>query len=98
MRQSLKETADYMADYVNQSCKAVNVTVGSFVWLSTAHLRLPAKLSCKLAAKWAGPFKDCIIGRSCFILVRVAGWLVPTSCFSCQLTETSGWLFWGLCT
>ena len=44
-----------MEDYANQSCKAVNVTVGSFAWLSTAHLRLSAKLSWKLAARWAGP-------------------------------------------
>ena len=43
MRQSLKEAAAYMADYANQSHRAVDVTVGSFAWLSTAHLRLSAK-------------------------------------------------------
>ena len=57
MRQSLKEAAAYTADYANQSFWAVDMTVGSFVWLSTAHLRLSAKLSRKLAARWAGPFK-----------------------------------------
>ena len=46
-----------MADYANQSLRAVDVTVGLFTWLSTAHLYLPAKLSCKLAARWAGPFR-----------------------------------------
>ena len=46
-----------MADYANQSRRAVDVTVGSFAWLSTAHLCLSAKLSHKLAAKWAGPFR-----------------------------------------
>ena len=46
-----------MVDYANQSCQAVDVTVGSFVWLSAAHLRLSAKLSWKLAARWAGPFR-----------------------------------------
>ena len=45
MRQSLKEAAAYMADYANRSSWAVDVTVGSFAWLSTAHLRLSAKLS-----------------------------------------------------
>ena len=57
MHQSLKEAAAYMADYANQSHWAVDVTMGSFAWLSTAHLRLSAKLSQKLAARWAGPFK-----------------------------------------
>ena len=46
-----------MADYANRSRWAVDVTVGSFAWLSTAHLRLSAKLSWKLAARWAGPFR-----------------------------------------
>ena len=53
----MKEAAAYMVDYVNQSCWAVDVTVDSFEWLSTAHLRLAANLSRKLAAKWAGPFR-----------------------------------------
>ena len=57
MRQSLKEAAAYMVDFANQSRWAVDVTMGLFAWLSTAHLHLPAKLSCKLAARWAGPFK-----------------------------------------
>ena len=57
MHQSLKEAAAYMADYANQSRRAVDVTVGSFAWLSTSHLHLPAKFSHKLAAKWAGPFR-----------------------------------------
>ena len=46
-----------MADYANRSRRAIDVTVGSFVWLSTAHLHLPAKLLHKLAARWAGPFR-----------------------------------------
>ena len=57
MCQSLKEAAAYMADYANQSCQAVDVTVSLFKWLSTAYLHLPAKLSWKLAARWAGPFR-----------------------------------------
>ena len=57
MCQSLKEAATYMADYANRSRRAVDVTVGLFAWLSTAHLCLPAKLLRKLAAKWAGPFR-----------------------------------------
>ena len=46
-----------MVDYANQSHWAVDVTVGSFAWLGTAHLHLPAKLLYKLAARWAGPFR-----------------------------------------
>ena len=57
MHQSLKEAAAYMADYANQSHRAIDVTVGLFAWLSTAHLRLSAKLSRKLADRWAGPFR-----------------------------------------
>ena len=45
VHQSLKEAAVYMADYANQSRRAVDVTVGSFAWLSTDNLRLSAKLS-----------------------------------------------------
>ena len=39
------------------------------------------------------PLQGCIVGGGCFILVRVAGWLAPLSCFSCQLTETGCWFF-----
>ena len=46
-----------MVVYANQSCWAVDVTVGLFAWLSTAHLHLSAKLLWKLAARWAGPFR-----------------------------------------
>ena len=55
MCQSLKEAAAYMADYANRSLRAVDMIVGSFAWLSTAHLRLSVKLSWKLAARWPAP-------------------------------------------
>ena len=75
MRQSLKEAAAYMADYANRSQRAVDVTVGSFVWLSTTHLCLPAKLSHKLAAKWAGPFRVLsLVGSVLFWLDLPDGW------------------------
>ena len=75
VRQSLEEAAAYMADYANRSCRAVDETVGKFAWLSTAHLRLPAKLSRKLAAKWAGPFKFVSqVGAISFRLDLPAGW------------------------
>ena len=57
MYQSLKEAAAYLGDYANRSRRAVDVTVGSFAWLSTAHLRLSAKLLRKLAVRWAGLFR-----------------------------------------
>ena len=50
MRKALDESAEYMAAYANRFRRAIDVTVGQFAWLSTAHLRLPAKLSRKLAS------------------------------------------------
>ena len=77
MRRSFEEAAAYMADYANRSRWAVDVTVGKFAWLSTAHLRLPAKLSRKLAAKWAGPFKVLSqVGAVSFRLDLPAGWRI----------------------
>ena len=46
-----------MVDYANRSHWAVDVTVGLFAWLSTAHLRLSAKLLQKFASRWAGSFR-----------------------------------------
>ena len=88
-----------MADYANRSRRAVDVTVGQFAWLSTTYLRLPAKLSRKLAAKWAGPFKvvqqvGAVSFRLELLAGWLAGWLAPSSCFSRQLTQTGYWLLW----
>ena len=35
---------------------SVDISVGSKAWLSTEHLKLGPGLTCKLAAKWVGPF------------------------------------------
>ena len=75
MRQSLKEAAAYMVDYANQSHRAVDVTVGLFAWLSTAHLCFSAKLSQKLVARWAGPFRVVSkVGDLSFWFESLAGW------------------------
>ena len=81
-----------MADYANQSRRAVDVTVGQFAWLSTTHLRLPAKLSRKLAAKWAGPFKVVQqVGAVSFRLELPAGWCLHPVFHASQLKPAIGY-------
>ena len=48
--------AEAMPVQANKHHCEVEVTVGSFAWLSTEHLWLSPGLTCKLAAKWAGPY------------------------------------------
>ena len=48
--------AHSMTVQANKRRHAVDVSVGSETWLSTEHLKLAPGLTCKLAAKWAGPF------------------------------------------
>ena len=45
-----------MAKHANQHCKPADIEVGRYAWLSTEHLKLAPGLSCKLAAKFVGPF------------------------------------------
>ena len=46
-----------MSVQANKRRHEVEVTVGSFAWLSTEHLRLAPGLTRKLAAKWAVPYR-----------------------------------------
>ena len=81
-----------MADYANQSRQAVDVTVGQFAWLSTTYLRLPVKLSHKLAAKWAGPFKVVQqVGPVSFRLELPAGWRFHSVFHASQLKPAIGY-------
>ena len=81
-----------MADYANRSRRAVDVTVGQFAWLSTTHLHLPVKLSRKLAAKWAGPFKVVQqVGAVSFQLELPAGWCLHPVFHASQLKLAIGY-------
>ena len=51
---AIVHAAEAMSVQANKHCCEVEVTVGSFAWLSTEHLRLAPGLTHKLAAKWAG--------------------------------------------
>ena len=45
-----------MTTQSNKKRLSADVDAGDEVWLSTANLSLPSKLSRKLAARWIGPF------------------------------------------
>ena len=53
---AMSRAAKSMTVQANKRRCAVDVSVGSKAWLSTEHLKLAPGLTCKLAAKWAGPF------------------------------------------
>ena len=45
-----------MAKHANHPHRPVNIVVGGYAWFLTDHLKLAPELSCKLAAKFVGPF------------------------------------------
>ena len=45
-----------MAKYANCHCRPADIVVGGYAWLSTEQLKIAPGLSCKLAAKFVGPF------------------------------------------
>lgn len=45
-----------MAKSANRKRRDHDIVVGDLVWLHTAHLKLPVKVSRKLAPKYVGPF------------------------------------------
>ena len=46
-----------MAKHANRRRKPADFFVGGYAWLSTEHLKLALGLSCKLVAKFVGPFR-----------------------------------------
>ena len=56
VRDAMNCAACNMAIQANKRRHDVDISVGSKAWLSTEHLKLAPGLTCKLAAKWAGPF------------------------------------------
>ena len=66
---SMAQTANYMAQNANRHCCDVAIVIGGHAWLSTEHLKIPPPLSCKLAARYVGPFLViCAIGPVSFYL------------------------------
>ena len=64
----------------------VEVTVGSFAWLSTEHLRLAPGLTHKLAAKWAGPYRMVAsVGPVAFRLALPPTWKIRDVFHALQL-------------
>ena len=45
-----------MAKHANHHRRPADIIVGGYAWLSTKNLKLAPGLSCKLAAKFVGPF------------------------------------------
>ena len=46
-----------MAKHANHCRRPANIVIGGYAWLSTEYLKLAPGLSCKLAAKFLGPFQ-----------------------------------------
>ena len=70
----------------NKHHHEVEVTVGSFAWLSTEHLRLAPGLKHKLDAKWAGPY--CVVasvGPVAFLLELPPAWKIHDVFHASQL-------------
>ena len=44
-----------MAKHANRHRRPSDSIIGGYTWLSTEHLKLALRLSCKLAAKFVGP-------------------------------------------
>ena len=60
--------------------------MGLFAWLSTEHLWLAPGLTCKLAAKWAGPY--CVVasvGHVAFRLELSPAWKIHDVFHALQL-------------
>ena len=66
-----------MKQQADRHRRAVDISVGSYVWLSTSHLKLPVSLSRKLAQKFVGPFRVvAAIGPVAFRLELPAEWRI----------------------
>ena len=92
MRKALEESAEYMAAYANRSHHTIDVTVGQFAWLSTAHFYLPAKLSRKLASRWADPFWVLAqVGAVSFHLALPPTWCLHDVFHAIQLKPAVGY-------
>ena len=74
---AVARATEAMSVQANKHHREVEVTVGSFAWLSTEHLRLAPGLTRKLAAKWARPYPVVAsVGPVAFRLALPPAWKI----------------------
>ena len=56
VRGAILRAALTLARHANCYHHPADIVIGGYAWLSTNHLRLAPGWSCKLAAKFVGPF------------------------------------------
>ena len=91
VRSAVARVAEAMSVQANKRCREVEVTVDLFAWLSTEHLWLAPGLTCKLAAKWAGPY--CVVasvGPVAFRLELPPAWKIHDVFHASQLFRAFG--------
>ena len=91
VRSAVARATEAMSVQANKHRCEVEVTVGSFAWLSTEHLRLAPGLTRKLAAKWAGPY--CVVvsvGPVAFRLELLPAWKIHDVFHASQLCPAFG--------
>ena len=91
VRSAVARAAEAMSVQANKPRCEVEVTVGSFAWLSTENLRLAPGLTCKLTAKWAGPY--CVlasVGPVAFHLELPPAWKIHDVFHASQLRPAFG--------
>ena len=83
--------AKAMSVQANKCHHEVEVKLGSFAWLSTEHLRLAPGLTCKLAARWAGPYRVVAsVGPVAFRLALPPAWKIHDVFHVSQLRPAFG--------
>ena len=90
---ALSTAAERMATQANKHRRIVPFREGSYVWLSTEHLRLPSGLSRKLASKFVGPFLiSSQINPVAFRLALPGTWRIHNVFHSSQLKPAVGFI------
>ena len=88
---AVARATEAMSVQANKRPHEVEVTVGSFAWLSTEHLRLAPGLTHKLAAKWAGPYRVVAsVGPVAFRLALPPAWRIHDVFHVSQLRPAFG--------
>ena len=91
VRSTVVRATEAMSVQTNRHHREVEVTVGSFAWLSTEHLRLAPGLTRKLAAKWAGPYRVVAsVGPVAFRLALPPAWKIHDVFHALQLCPAFG--------
>ena len=91
VRSAVARATEAMSVQTNKRHREVEVTVGSFAWLSTEHLRLAPGLTHKLAAKWAGPYRVVAsVGPVAFRLALPPAWKIHDIFHVSQLRPAFG--------